>query len=169
MKKVTGFVLGLILSNNVFALDNAVENFQALCGLAKQGKYSQIQGKAQLQADGSVKLASFGGKGEISFSKGEWDGVNQVLQAHQAGNLHDYRACVANALPYFKSKVVIPTANKSKPKPEKQKTKAATNNKPAIAKTEPAKPQPECDVEGDQNVSCNSVGGDMNINFGVKP
>ena len=77
-------IFALLLSHNGFALDSAVENIQALCGLAKQGQYSQIQGKAQLQADGSVKLVSVGGKGEIALSKGEWDGVSQVFQAHQA-------------------------------------------------------------------------------------
>ncbi len=117
MQKIITILIALSFSHNVFALDSAVENIQALCGLAKQGKYSQIQGKAQFQANGSVKLASIGGKGEISFSKGEWDGVQQVLKDHQAGNLKDYRACVSNTLPYFRGKVVTPAASKPvKPK-----------------------------------------------------
>jgi hypothetical protein len=152
---------------------------QALCGLAKRGEYAQIQGKAQLQADGSVKLASIGGKGEISFSKGEWDGVNQVLQAHQAGNLHDYRACVANTLPYFKSKVVTAKPKTAAPKKAvavPKKTVAAT--KPAAtSSTKNAAPEPDVeqsiettgDITGDQNVTGNNAGGDMNINFGAKP
>lgn len=122
--KIIVFFLSFILSSNVFALDSAVENIQALCGLARDGKYSQIQGKAQLQADGSVKLASVGGKGEISFSTGEWNGVNQVLKEHQAGDNKDYRACVANALPYFKGKFTTtkPTAAVSKKVSDKKNT-----------------------------------------------
>lgn len=158
--KTAAFFLSFTLSSSAFALDNAVENIQALCGLAKQGKYSQIQSKAQIQADGSVKLASVSGKGEISFSKGDWDGVNQVLQAHQAGDNENYRACVANALPYFKSKVVTtkPTASPSK--------KAVA--KPAAVESD-KKTQTIGNVTGDQNVTGNTIGGDANINFGVKP
>lgn len=157
MQKILTILIVLTFSHNVFALDVAVENIQALCGLAKQGKYSQIQGKAQLQADGSVKLASIGGKGEISFSKGEWDGVNQVLQAHQAGNLHDYRACVANALPYFKSKVVTPTPKpaakpvaKASSKPAKPTPAAKPATPPAATTPAPAS-APVAESDGDTN------------------
>jgi len=56
-----------------------------------------------------------------------------------------------------------------KPTPaKKSKTKSTRVPKPTKS-TAAAKPQPKCDIEGDQNVSCNSVGGDMNISFGTKP
>ena len=160
MQKILKILLGLTLSQNVFALDAAVENIQALCGLAKQGKYSEIQGKAQLQADGSVKLATLGGKGEISFSKGEWDGVSQVLQAHQAGNLKDYRACVANALPYFKSKVVTPAPAKSTSKPA-AKTPVKPDKSSAAAKPvtpPPPKPTANNSTKSDADINVETHG-----------
>ncbi len=122
MKNIV-FFLSFIFSSNVFALDSTSKDIKALCGLAEHGEYSKIQRKAQIQADGSVKLASIGGKGEISFSKGDWDGVNQVLQEHQAGDNKDYRACVANALPYFKRKL---TTTKSSTAVEKTSDKKDT-------------------------------------------
>ena len=53
---------------------------------------------------GGVKLISANLKGQWSMTQGEWNGVQQVLKAHQAGDNHDYRECVKEALPYFKAK-----------------------------------------------------------------
>jgi hypothetical protein len=152
MQKIIKILIALTFSHNAFALDSAVENIQSLCGLAKEGKHSQIQSKAQLQADGSVKLATLGGKGEISFSKTEWDGLQQILWAKQPDSAKTYTDCVKNTLPYFKSKVATP----SKPATKK------TTSEPAKAKsTAPAKsttPPPAATSESDGDTNTLSIG-----------
>jgi len=103
MKKITGFVLALVLSSS--ALANDKDDILELCSIAKKGNFSQIQAKGLLQADGSIKLATLGGKGEVSFRKGSWDGIQQVLKDHQATDNVTARDCVIRLMPYFKSKV----------------------------------------------------------------
>jgi hypothetical protein len=147
MQKIFKILIVLIFSQNVFALDPAVENIQALCGLAKEGKQSEIKGKIQLQADGSVKLATVGGKGELSFSKSEWDGLQQILWAKQPDSAKTYTECVKNALPYFKSKVATPPPS---PKSTSKPAKKVSSVPPKDKSTPPVTP-PATKADGDTN------------------
>lgn len=165
MKKITGFMLALVFSGSSLANDK--DDILELCSVAKKGSFSQIQAKGQLQADGSIKLVTLGGKGEVSFSKGNWDGIQQVLKSHQATDNVTARDCVIKLMPYFKSKVTTAkTTNKAQSQPAKKAQ--PTPQKTQVAKSA-EKPSTTCTIEGDQDVCGNTTGGDININFGAKP
>jgi hypothetical protein len=100
MKKI----LLMMMVTHAFAGDNTVAMIQELCGLAKKGTYSTSSIQTTGGINGGVKLVSANLKGQWNMTQGAWNGVQQVLKVHQAGDNHDYRECVKEALPYFKAK-----------------------------------------------------------------
>lgn len=176
MKKITGFVLSLILSHSVHAADMAeiVKNVKDVClSPSQQGKYWNVTATGGAKADGAIKLIAAGINGQATFTKAEWQGVQQALQPKENA---DYRDCVEKLTPLFVSKfsAATPTA-KSKSQPAKKTSSASHKStvaaKPATTSAKPAAPESETTntVIGDQNVTGNNAGGDMNINFGTKP
>jgi hypothetical protein len=158
--------LGLALSSTAFAtdLDNISKNVQAVCqSPSQQGKYWNVTATGKAGANGTIRLASVGVNGEATFSKGEWEGVQQVLKAHQAGDNASYRICAEKLTPLFLEKFATATPA-AKPAATK-KSKAVKSPKPAAVKSEPAK---EVDVQqethGDKSPAINT-NGDVNINY----
>jgi hypothetical protein len=158
--------LGFTLSSTAFAtdLDNISKNVQAVCqSPSQQGKYWNVTATGKAGANGTIRLASVGVNGEATFSKGEWEGVQQVLKAHQAGDNASYRVCAEKLMPLFLANFAkaTPAAKPAKTK----KTKAVQSPKPATPKPEPAK---EADVQqethGDKSPAINTKG-DVNINY----
>ena len=168
MKKLAGVVLGLVFSH--IALADYKDDILDLCSIAKKGNFSQIQAKGHLQADGSVKLATLGGKGEVSFSKGEWSGVQQVLKEHQVTDNVTARDCVIKLMPYFKSKVAATPAPKVVNKPQKKAVKKVQSKPAATDKTAPKSNEPKPDAEvnvethGDTSPAINGNGATVNYN-----
>ncbi len=171
MQKILKILIGLTFCHNAAA--DYKNDILELCSVAKQGNFSQIQAKGQIQGDGSIKLATLGGKGELSFSKGEWNGVQQVLKDHQATDNVSARECVLKLMPYFKSKVVTPSAA-SKPAAKKTasapaKAKSTTPPKPAaISPAKPAAPESDAEVNvethGDKSPAIKGDGATVNYN-----
>jgi hypothetical protein len=96
MKKVAGFVLGLLLSSGVMADNMAaiVKSVQTVClSPAQQGKYWDVSVKGGIKADGSVRLVAAGINGEATFTKGEWEGMQRVLKKDQLDDNKRYTHC----------------------------------------------------------------------------
>jgi hypothetical protein len=173
MKKSSSFILALVLSNNVFALDKVTENVQAVClSPSQQGKYWTVTAKGGAEANGSIRLITAGINGEATFTKGEWDGVQQVLKDHQAGDNESYRKCAEKLTPLFLEKFATakPVAksantNKAQAKTVQKNQAVATKNPPTPAENS-QNTQTIGTVTGSQAVIQNEVKGDANINFG---
>ncbi len=191
MQKLLKILLVLTLSHSAHAAGMAeiVKNVREVCLTpSEQGKYWNVSATGGAKADGTIKLIAAGINGQATFTKGEWDGVQQVLQKDQLDDNKRYTHCVEHLTPLFINKFA--TAPAAPPKSAAQpaakatvktntsKPKSATAAKPAATST-PAPAATEPDVEqstettgtitGDQNVTGNNAGGDMNINFGTKP
>jgi hypothetical protein len=158
--------LGFVLSSTAFAtdLDNISKAVQAVCqSPSQQGKYWNVTATGKAGANGTIRLASVGVNGEATFSKGEWEGVQQVLKAHQAGDNASYRICAEKLMPLFLANFAKATPA-AKPVATK-KPKAVQSPKPAAAKLKPAK---KADVQqethGDKSPAINA-NGDVNINY----
>jgi cell division septation protein DedD len=146
MQKIITILMGLTFCHSAAA--NYKDDILELCSVARQGNFSQIQAKGQIQGDGSIKLATLGGKGELSFSKGEWNGVQQVLKDHQATDNVSARDCVLKLMPYFKSKIATPHV------PQKSASKSTVKANTAKAKpvaTPTPKTAPIAESDGDTN------------------
>lgn len=157
---------GLALSSTAFAtdLDNISKNVQAVCqSPSQQGKYWNVTATGKAGANGSIRLASVGINGEATFSKGEWEGVQQVLKAHQAGDNASYRICAEKLMPLFLANFAK-TTPAAKPAAVK-KSKAAQSLKSTAAKAEPAKEaEVQQETHGDKSPAINTQG-DVNINY----
>ena len=96
----------LFMSGNVFAANaELIENINAVClAPSQQGKYWNVTVKGDIKADGSVKLIAAGVKGEATFTKGEWQGVQQVLKERQADDNDSFRKCSMTLTPLFLEK-----------------------------------------------------------------
>ncbi len=165
MQKVLKILLVFAFSHGAAA--DYKNDILDLCSVAKQGNFSQIQAKGQIQADGSIKLATLGGKSELSFSKGEWSGVQQVLKEHQADDNKNSRDCVLKLMPYFKSKIATPpTPQKSAVKSTVTKSKPVTPPKSATPEQSKATPEADVNVEthGDKSPAINGDGATVNYN-----
>ena len=166
MKKIASFMFVFAFSNNLFAA-NVVESVQAVClSPSQQGKYWKVDAGGKAEANGLVRLIGVAINGEASFSKGEWEGVQQVLAEQRSADNANYRDCAKTLTPLFMKKF---TATKPV-KPNKGKNDAAQKNNAA---TPPAAPATSSNtVTGDQNVTgtpINTGGGDVTFNFGAKP
>lgn len=98
--------LFLFISGNVFAANTElIENINAVCLAPSQaGKYWNVTVKGDIKADGSVKLIAAGVKGEAIFTKGEWQGVQQVLKERQPDDNDSFRKCSMTLTPLFLEK-----------------------------------------------------------------
>lgn len=107
MKKFTGICFALVLSNGVVAdnMEAIVKGVQAVCQSPSQaGKYWNVTAAGEATANGSVRLVTAGIAGEVTFTKGEWDGVQQVLKAQQAVDNKSFRECSIALTPLFLAK-----------------------------------------------------------------
>lgn len=112
--------LALLCYDYAYALDKVTENVQAVCLTpSQQGKYWKVTAKGGLNANGFISLIATGVDGEVAFTKSECEGVQQVLQAHQAGDNDSYRICAEKLTPIFLAKFaatepVVKSASTSK-------------------------------------------------------
>ena len=87
--------------------DEVVGSVQSVCTRpAESGKYWNVDAKGE--GDVSVSLtklpqASLGGT--LNFTKGEWEGVQRVLQDQVASDSANYRECVKELTPLFLKKI----------------------------------------------------------------
>jgi len=73
----------------------------------EKGKHWEVEaiGKGDVNLKLLRKIPGVGVEGKISFSKGEWEGVQRVLRDHQASENADYRQCVRELTPLFMKQV----------------------------------------------------------------
>jgi hypothetical protein len=94
------------------ALDKVTENVQAVClSPSQQGSYWNVSAKGGVNAEGLVRVIVLGINGEATFTKGEWEGVQQVLKEHQAGDNDSYRKCAEKLTPIFLEKFAPVSSN----------------------------------------------------------
>lgn len=149
MQKILKILLALTFSRCVHAAGMAeiVKNVKEVCLTpSEQGKFWNVTATGGAKADGSIKLIAAGINGQATFTKGEWDGVQQVLKEHQATENADYRDCVEKLTPLFIGKFTAPApvpAAKTPPKPVAKSTaKASTANPKPATTTQPTTPPP---------------------------
>lgn len=143
MKKIIGCILYLGLCNSVLAAEQEaiVKNVQDVCLTpSKAGKYWNVTARGEAGADTTFRLLNAALKGEATFTKGEWEGVQQVLKDQQHADNADYRDCVKKLTPLFLSKfsdvssesksVDIDQSRASEPSQIRQETKG--DKSPAI-------------------------------------
>jgi len=70
------------------------------------GKYWDVNAHADVGGGVRVKLVGEGdANAGVTFSKGEWDGIQRVLKEQQASENKNYRDCVMNIIPVLKDKI----------------------------------------------------------------
>ncbi len=102
--KTAAIFLGLVLSSSALAtdLDNIVKNVQAIClSPSQQGKYWNVTTTGKVGANAIIRLIDVGANAEATFTKGEWEGVQQVLKEQQSLENKNYRDCVSKLTPLF--------------------------------------------------------------------
>jgi hypothetical protein len=160
MKKVAGFMLISVLSHSALAdnMDVITKNVQAACLSPSQaGKYWTATEEVKGGINGLIRLVTAGINGEATFTQGEWNGVQQVLQTDRAGDNKGYRQCVEKLMPLFLEKFTAPapvTHSQTKTKPKV---------KPDAAKSEPAKAGNHAETHGDTSPAI--VGDGSTINY----
>jgi len=89
-------------------LDQVVSTVRRICHApTEKSEYLEINGAGNLKGDIRVKLLGMiGADGNLSFTKKEWDGVQNVLQEHQAGDNESYRKCATDLTPIFLEKAL---------------------------------------------------------------
>ena len=169
MKKVICLILNLVVFNSVFAsdIDTITQNVKSVCeSPTKAGKYWNITATGKADAKGSIRLASIGVNGEATFSKGEWEGVQQVLKEQQSADNANYRDCAVKLTPLFLEKFVAPTsaAKATETKRAKPKQRSA-RNKTAASKSSSAKANAvHQETHGDKSPAI-ITNGDVNIDY----
>ena len=166
-KLLTLLLLGM--SPALFAAENnqmseIVDSVQAVCQApSKKGEYWDIKVTGEADAKVNLKLTKAGIKGAATFTKKEWDGVQQVLQEHQSGDNKDYRDCAKTLTPIFLEKF----AGKTTP------TSKASTKTPAVKEpTEPKRKETNNSTqstEGDTSPIINNVkDSQITVNSGNK-
>ncbi len=97
-----------IAQSSTNQMESIVKNVKDVCAApGKSGQYWEVKGGGQADAGIKVKLlGSAGIKGNVEFTKKEWDGIQQVLREHQANENARYRDCVERLTPLFLQKFV---------------------------------------------------------------
>ncbi len=167
MKKVICLILSLVVCSSVFAsdIDMITQNVKSVCESPSQaGKYWNVTTTGKADAKGSIRLASIGVNGEATFTKGEWEGVQQVLKTQQSADNANYRDCAVKLTPLFLEKFAAPTspAKATETKHAKPKQRSA-RNKTAASKSSSAKANAvHQETHGDKSPAINS-NGDVNL------
>lgn len=133
MKKYIGLLPVLVLSNSAFAIDTdkITESLERVCLTpSQQGKYWTVTTKGSVEANSVIRWIVAGIDGEATFTKGEWDGVQQVLKSAQAGDNDSFRKCVRDLAPLFFKRFEATDANtnKSQTKYSPKKNQAITTS-----------------------------------------
>jgi hypothetical protein len=140
MKKIAGLIFTLVVSNSAFAsdLDTITQSVKSVCQSPSQaGKYWNVTATGKADANGSIRLASIGVNGEATFTKDEWEGVQQVLKAQQSADNASYRDCAVKLTPLFLAKFAASApADKSA---DTHKTNPPQKTKSSATKFAPAK------------------------------
>ena len=162
MKKIAYFILTLILSYSAFAsdLETITQNVKSVCqSPAQAGKYWNVTSTGKADATGSIRLASVGVNGEARFTKGEWEGVQQVLKEQQSADNANYRDCAVKLTPLFLAKFAAsaPTANASETKHSKPK-RPAQNNAAASKSPSTKTNGSQQETHGDKSPAINTHG-----------
>lgn len=111
MKKYNFLLVLLVFSFNSFAFDKEKltalkDSVKELCqNSSEKGSYKNVTvtGGGEVNVKFS-RLIKAGLDGNITFSNGEWNGIQQVLKEHQADENKDYRICVRELTPKFLEK-----------------------------------------------------------------
>lgn len=137
MKQKILFGLVFWVSTTAWAIDPAVDDINALCALAKNGKASEIK----VEAVGSkLRLLGAGVKGKVLITQQQYEGLQTVLDRDRARDNESYRQCVKEALPYFKTH---PNATPQPPAPPIVTTVPV---KPAITPVITPPPTPAAEI-----------------------
>jgi hypothetical protein len=156
MKKIAGFVLGLMLSNNGFAL--TPQEIKDLCtpAGADKGKSTSTTVSGKGEVGGLMRKVGLGAELNGTHATSEFEGGQHVSQPQQAVDNKNYRDCVLR----LASKEKTTTATKS----DSNKTKKVTSNPKAqpVKKTKDAPVQVKC--EGDKNLCGDVINGPVTIN-----
>jgi hypothetical protein len=142
MKKVTCLFLCWAVSSSVFAadMDTITQNVKSVCeSPAQAGKYWNVTATGKADATGSIRLASIGVNGQATFTKGEWDGVQQVLKEQQSADNANYRECAVKLTPLFLAKFAASAPEAKATATNQNKPKQPAQHKPAASKSPPAR------------------------------
>ena len=92
------------LENSI--LENITRSIHTLCQpTSDKGKYFDSRIKANGEAEVTLKVFGLSGKvDEAALSKGEWDGIQQVIKEQQGDDNKNYRECVRHLTPIFMDK-----------------------------------------------------------------
>ncbi|MCX7108587.1 MAG: hypothetical protein NTX45_00370 [Proteobacteria bacterium] len=168
MKKIAYFVLTLIVSYSAFAsdIDTITQNVKSVCESPTQaGKYWNVTATGKSDAKGSIRLASIGVNGEATFTKGEWEGVQQVLKAQQSADNASYRDCAVKLTPLFLAKFAAPTPAAKATESKHYKPKRPAQNKTAASKSPSAKANgSQQETHGDKSPAI-ITHGDVNVDI----
>lgn len=120
------FIAGLSYASESSLMEQATLNVKEVCQApSDSGKYWDVKLEGGGDAKVKLKLADMGVSGQAEFSKGEWQGVQRVLQEQQAYDSANYRECVKKLTPLFLEKFV--------PIPEKSQSDVTSPSEPAKA------------------------------------
>lgn len=93
-------------AGNISLSDRITKNIRDIClAPCDKGKYWETNIKAGGETNVKLKLVGKA-SAEASFGIGEWEGVQKVLQTHQAYDNESYRNCVKQLTPLFVRKFV---------------------------------------------------------------
>lgn len=91
-------------------------SIRSLCMSPDQpGKYWDVNAHGNVEGAVRVKLiGNASANTGVTFSKGEWDGIQKVLKEQQADEHKNYRDCVRDIVPMLKDKVSIDSSEEKK-------------------------------------------------------
>lgn len=106
--------------DNVDQIRVVVQSIRQVCEAPSEpGKFWKVSTSGE--AGGKVRVKLIGvvnAKGTVDFSKGEWEGVQRVLQEQQAQENARYRDCAEKLTPMFLEKVAVPQPEQQPPPPK---------------------------------------------------
>lgn len=130
------FITGLSYASESSLMEQVTLNVKEVCQApSDSGKYWDVKLEGGGDAKVKLKLADMGVSGQAEFSKGEWQGVQRVLQEQQAYDSANYRECVKKLTPLFLEKFVpIPGKSQSDVTSPSEPTKAYSSPSASKAK-----------------------------------
>lgn len=103
--KILLVIAFVLLSQNVLAQSYMQELKNVIKDLCKasseRGKYWNLRVSADGSASVRLKLADLGLSGDATFSREEWEGIQQVMKEDQLKDNERYTECVVKITPIF--------------------------------------------------------------------
>lgn len=110
MKTVESLFFVLLWASSTLAaekppIEQIVDNIKSVClSPSDSGKLWEVK----VEGEGRAKVKFIADlKGDVEFTKGEWEGVQRVLKEKQADENARYRDCVERLTPMFLDKFVL--------------------------------------------------------------